>query len=364
MTRTLRAVLVTLGDPGKLTGGYLFHRRLADLAPRHEAHLEFVSFADRPFPSPCLDAPRVFAAAYGRQPHVLVLDSIAAAFAGPWLAIRPPRAPIIGMLHQPPGGIDYGPLRTRAQAALDRLAYRRVARLMVASDSLAIDMRGLGYAPRRIAVVPPGRDVATTIGTLPTQPRHGRKAAFLCVGNWVARKGILELLEAFARLDSDSATLHLIGDENVEQAYGAAVRRRLEQSDLRQRVVAHGPLPVADVAAWYSAADAFVLPSRKEPFGTVYGEAMAFGLPVVGWRAGNLPYLAEHEREGVLVEPGDVAALADALARLANDAELRQRLGTAARERALQRPTWDEVAEMFFGHLRAAVSHESYVRIT
>jgi len=49
-----------------------------------------------------------------------------------------------------------------------------------------------------------------------------------------------------------------------------------------------------------------VLPSLKEPYGTVYGEAMAFGLPVVGWRAGNLPYLAEDEQEGLILAPGDV----------------------------------------------------------
>ena len=75
------------------------------------------------------------------------------------------------------------------------------------------------------------------------------------------------------------------------------------------------------MAALYAAADAFVLPSLKEPYGTVYGEAMAYGLPVVGWRAGNLPYLADDEREGLLVEPGDMRGLTAALQRLADDAE-------------------------------------------
>ena len=84
---------------------------------------------------------------------------------------------------------------------------------------------------------------------------------------------------------------------------------RLARADLVGRVVVHGPLSLEAVAALYQAADAFVLPSLKEPYGTVYGEAMAFGLPVVGWRAGNLPYLAEHEREGLLAEPGDLPGL-------------------------------------------------------
>ena len=353
MTRTLRAVLLTLGDPGRLTGGYLFHRRLAALAPAHGAELRFVSFAEWPFPLAMTQAPRVFAAATAQQPAVLVLDSIAAAFAGPWLLRHPPPLPLVGMLHQPPGGIDYGPLRTRVQAALDRLAYRRARRLLLASESLADEFGRLGYAADRLAVVPPGRDVAAAPGEPPPDPRRGRRAALLCVGNWVERKGILSLLEAFAQLEPQLATLHLVGDTEAEPGYARRVRARLARADLAGRVVVHGPLPVTDVAAWYAAADVFVLPSLKEPFGTVYGEAMACGLPVVGWRAGNLPYLAEHEREGLLVTAGDLDGLAAALRRLAADPALRAAFGQRARARALGRPTWDDVAALFFGHLRA-----------
>ena len=61
MTRTLHAVLITLGDPSQLTGGYLFHRRLAELAPRHAANLSFLSVRDRAFPLPMLDTSRVLA---------------------------------------------------------------------------------------------------------------------------------------------------------------------------------------------------------------------------------------------------------------------------------------------------------------
>src|SRR5690606_15323918 len=142
-------------------------------------------------------------------------------------------------------------------------------------------------------------DVALAAAVPPGDLRQGRRAAFLCVGNWVERKGIHHLLDAFARLPAVAAILHLAGDDRVEPGYAARVRSRLADPDLAGRVVMHGRLPVSEVAALYQAADAFVLPSIKEPYGTVYGEAMTFGLPVVGWRAGNLPYLAEHEREGL-----------------------------------------------------------------
>jgi glycosyltransferase involved in cell wall biosynthesis len=98
-----------------------------------------------------------------------------------------------------------------------------------------------------------------------------------------------------------------------------------------------------------------VLPAFREPYGTVWGEAMAFGLPVVGCRAGNLPYLADDGREGLLVPPGDIDGLARALELLAMDPPLRERLGGAARRRALARPTWDESVALFFGAIRDAL---------
>ena len=158
MTRTLSAVLITLGDPGRLTGGYLFHRRLAELAPAHAARLEFVSFPHRPFPLAILDARRVIAAAARHAPDVLVIDSIAAAFLGPALLLRPPPVPLVGMLHQPPGGIDHGPLRSRAQAVLDRLAYRRAARLLPNSSEASASRPSASGSCRRAATSPPRLD--------------------------------------------------------------------------------------------------------------------------------------------------------------------------------------------------------------
>src|SRR5436190_16030470 len=113
----LSVSLITLGDPNTLTGGYLYHRRLAELAPRHDARLMFAPFPAWPFPFPALYGPRLLRVLSGQHADVMVLDSIAAAFLAPWLAAV--RAPVLAMAHQPPGGIDHGPARRRAQAVLD-----------------------------------------------------------------------------------------------------------------------------------------------------------------------------------------------------------------------------------------------------
>jgi glycosyltransferase involved in cell wall biosynthesis len=347
--------LITLGDPRRLSGGYLYHARMAEAAPSHGARIVFLSFPERVFPLAALHGAAVLRRVRERSPHAVLLDSIAAAFAGPALATRGPGPPVVGVLHQPPGGIDHGPVRARAQAPLDRLAWREADLLIAASDHLAEQLVDAGFARSRIRVVPPGRDVAPAPSGPAPDLRDGRRAALLTVANWLARKGILELLEAFARLPADAATLHLAGDEAADPRYAARVRSRLAEADLTRRVVVHGRLGREEVAALYGAADAFVLPAYREPYGTVWGEAMAFGLPVVGWRAGNLPYLADHDREGLLVEPGDAEALFRALLRLASDEDLRATLGAAAARRALARPTWEESAALFFTAIREVV---------
>ena len=352
----LSTSLVTLGDPGQLTGGYLYHRRMAEGAPEHDATVRFVSFPAAPFPTPALWGRRVLADAE-RGADVVVVDSIAAAFLGPWLRFRraSPAVAIVALVHQPPGGIDHGPARSVPQAWLDRMLYRRADRIVAASDALAGEYVAHGFEPRRLVVVPPGRDVAAPPAGAPIPAddlRAGRKAALLCVGNWVERKGILPLLDAVAGLDQDAATLHLVGRDDVEPGYAGRVRSRLRAPDLAGRVTVHGPVSRERVAEIYAAADVFVLASTKEPYGTVYGEAMAAGLPVVGWRSGNLPHLAADGREGLSVAPGDVGALRDALRRLVDDEPFRRRMAAAARERAESFPTWAESAARLFAVLR------------
>ena len=346
----LRTSLITLGDPHRLTGGYLYHRRVAAAAGEHGASLRFESCPEVPFPLGALAARSVLRRAC-RNADVVVVDSIVAALLAPWA--RAVDTPMAAILHQVPGGIDHAPLRSRVQARLDEHTYRHCRLLMVASETLADDLKERGYAPERIRVVAPGRDPARASGP-PPDLRAGRRAAFLCVANWIPRKGILDVLDALARLPVDAATLHLVGDDRADRRYADRVRGRLRDPALADRVVVHGPRPAGEVAAMYVAADVFVLPSTKEPYGTVLGEALAAGLPLVGWDAGNLPHLVADGREGVVVPVGDLDGLASALARLAEDDDYREALARAARRRGATLPTWDDTARAFYGSLREA----------
>jgi glycosyltransferase involved in cell wall biosynthesis len=343
----LRVLLLTRGDPGRRTGGHLYNRRMAEAAAGYGARLEVAAVSQRPFPLATLGVPSLLR---GRAPDLLVLDSLIASESAPWLRETGP--PVVALLHQVPGGVDHGRIRTEFQTRFDLRAYRRAAKLIVASDYLADCLISAGFDRSVIAVVPPGHDAAAASPSRDSQDlRQGRRIAVLCVSNWMRNKGVGFLLEALARLPSETATVHLVGDDRADHRYAQKLWRRLAASDLRARVVVHGSLEPAALAALYRAADVFVLPSLREAYGTVCAEAMAASLPVVVSRTDNLPYLVRDGVEGLLIEPADVTGLAAAVEKLAVDPELRGRLAKSARERGRQLPSWEDSARRFFAEL-------------
>jgi glycosyltransferase involved in cell wall biosynthesis len=131
-------------------------------------------------------------------------------------------------------------------------------------------------------------------------PRSGaRGPAFLCVGSLIERKNVVRLADAFARLDD--GTLTFVGD--------GPLRPRLEG---RPRVTVTGYLPNDAVPGYLAAADVLCQPSLAEPFGQATLEALASARSVVATTVGGPPEFVP-PGAGVLVDPEDEAALADAL---------------------------------------------------
>lgn len=350
-------MLVTAGDPARLTGGHLYHRRVAEAAADLGVCIAVEALPERSLGPAIIAGAYTLARVRAMQPDALLVDSIAtAALALPLLAAQPP-VPVIGMLHQPPGGVrPGGGLARGPRARLDRLFLLRADRLIVPSETLARALRQAGIDPARLRVVPPGHDLPAPTGPLPDLRRDGR-LALLCVANWLPAKGIDVLLEAVAGLPAGAgARLHLVGDTAADPAYTRRLRARLAAPDLRGRVVVHGPLPPAAVAAYYRAADLFVLPSRAESYGMAFAEAMAAGLPVVAARAGHVPCLVADGETGLLVPPDDPVALRTALQRLIADPPRRQALGAAARRRAAALPTWRQTAAAVVAVVREAIA--------
>jgi rhamnosyl/mannosyltransferase len=159
---------------------------------------------------------------------------------------------------------------------------------------------------------------------------HGRRIV-LFVGRLIYYKGADVLVRAMEHVDAD---LVMIGSGPLEgELRSIAVARGMSD-----RIRFIPPVGEADLAAWYHAADVFALPSvaRSEAFGLVQIEAHAAGTPVVSTDlTTGVPYANLDGVTGYTVPVGDTGALAGALSRLLSDDELRKRLGSQARDRAL-----------------------------
>ncbi len=171
----------------------------------------------------------------------------------------------------------------------------------------------------------------------PPMPRAaGGPLRLLFLGFVSARKGLDELLQAVQALRESGRAEFALDIVGGEEDYGQLQHymRLYRDARLTEQVRFHGIQLGAEKLAFLRQADIFVLPSRNESFGIANLEAMASGLAVVSTRTGAIPEYLEDGVHGLLVDPGDAAALTAALGRLIDDAALRARLGAAARQRA------------------------------
>lgn len=219
---------------------------------------------------------------------------------------------------------------------IQRMLYRRADCVIVSSPALAAES-ALVRSAKRIAVIPFGIDVgrfervdADGSARIACLRAGAPGPRLLFVGRLVYYKGVHVLLDAARRWPG---TVWIAGEGPLEPE----LRARAAALGLADRVRFLGRLSDDDLRACYQAADAFVLPSiaKTEAFGVVQIEAMAAGLPVVSTRLPTgVPWVNQDGVTGFVVPPGDADALGVALERLSVSGDLRQRLGTAGRERA------------------------------
>lgn len=159
------------------------------------------------------------------------------------------------------------------------------------------------------------------------------------LANHTPNKGLPQLLEAFSRLRQPY--LLVIGGEKRD---GIDYDRYASLCGLDQRIIVTGRLTDAEVAALFRRSDLFVFPTLADTLPLVVLEAMAHGLPVLATRVGGIPFQVD-ESCGLLVPPGDVAALAAGIGSLAADPARLAAMGDNARARVVARFTWERAAE-------------------
>lgn len=333
---------------GRISGGFLFNTRLACSEPGLER------IAVRPEHLAADLAPLE-----ALEPGWVIIDSL---FLNrrqlpPFARLRRAGHRLALLLHAFPSFVQRGEDRERLARSLPLLPTDEELELLGGVDLLIAPGP---YAPRVLAergarvattICPPGVDRAPP-GTPRPEPRPAR-VELISIGSVTPLKGFLDAAEALGHLRGRDFRWTVIGHLGTAPDHVARLERRLEELGIADRVVLAGQRAHADTLAQLRQSDLLLLSSFTENHPLVALEALAAGVPVVGYAVGGLPDIVQSGEHGLLAPLLDIPALATCIDELIANADQRARLAAACLLAAARLPSWDEAARHFLAMLTA-----------
>jgi glycosyltransferase involved in cell wall biosynthesis len=218
---------------------------------------------------------------------------------------------------------------------------KQLPAVLTVSHNSKVDINAqMGVPLERLTVVPVGVDHTVFKPYDDVVKKKGR--LMVTSSSDVPMKGLVPLLEAIAKLRAErDIDLVIIGRPKAK----GRVANAMERLGLGDIVTTVSGVSDEELARLYGEAEVAIVPSLYEGFSLPAIEAMSCGVPVVATTGGALPEVVGVSGEtGLLVEPNDPDALVNAIRRLLDDEQLRDRLGAAGRERVIARFTWQVTA--------------------
>ena len=337
----MRIGLVVYGAFDSQSGGFHYDRQLVSELRNAGDTVDVIELPWRSYPRGLLDnvLPR-FSQRFAGDYDVLLQDELA----HPSLAWtnRSLSTPIVSIVHHLRASENrrFWPL----YRAVERHYLRNVDGVVCNSSVTRDVVTDLAVDADRTVVAPPAGDrfdpaiAADRIA----ERAHEELLRVLFVGNITPRKGVDTLIDGLAAAAGD-AELTVVG-KPADEGYLSRCHDRVVDHGLSERVTFTGGIDDDALAAAFREHHVVAVPSQYEGYGIVYLEGMSFGLPAIAARAGGATDLVTDGKNGFLVDPGDAAAVADAITTLAADRDRLATMGQAARKRYETQPDWAETA--------------------
>jgi glycosyltransferase involved in cell wall biosynthesis len=341
---TRHATFAVPGDITTLSGGYGYDRRIIAELRRLGRDVTLLPLGDG-FPRPSSAQKTIAQERLLATPtdHPLVIDGLAFGMLPEAAALLHAERPVVALVHHPLA-LETGLTPHEATLLLDsERAALASARRIVATSRATADLLAARFdvPSGHIDVIVPGTDR----GSFATGS-DGAPLRLLSVGAIVPRKGFDILVEALARLANLPWRLTIVGDRTRDLQAVARLDAAIAHHCLEDRIESMGAVSSGRLAALYAGANLFVLASHFEGYGMAYAEAIAHGLPVVGTTGGAIPQTVPPSA-GILVPPGDIEALAQALRELIENDVRRRALAAGARAQAGALPSWADSGARF-----------------
>lgn len=336
---------VVYGGLDNTSGGFHYDRRLVDQLRARGETVEVIDLPWRRYPKQLLDnvRPTPYRRLTGDHDVLLQDELCHPSLLGVNRRISR-RCPIVAVVHHLRSSERHGPIANRLHRRIERAYLSTVDAAICNSETTARSVTALADVPTQVAP-PAGDRFEADIDRERVRTRaHAEPFRVVFLGNLVPRKNVETLLSAVARL-SPPPEVTVIGDDTVEPAYTKRLRAEISALDLEDAVTLTGRLSNDAVADRLARAHVLVVPSAYEGFGTVYLEAMGFGVPSVATTAGGASEIVAHGENGLLVSPGDREPIADAIASLREDRDRLERLSLGALAHSEAHPTWAESME-------------------
>jgi len=346
--RTDELSFLVPGDLSTRTGGYIYDRNIVDGLRRIGWEVDVCSL-DSTFPYPTAKALSDANDILKSIPtgRIVVIDGLALAALPALLRPEAVRLRLVALIHHPLAmetGLDEETVRLLKHSERDAL--NLVRRVIVTSRWTSRILADSDYdvSADSIVVVEPGVDVSPKVRTL--FDTGDGALNLICVGTLTARKGHAVLFEALSRLPDKNWKLRCIGSVQRDPVTAEALSEQIRSLGLGDRIELLGEVDDVALQQEYERADVFVLASYLEGYGMALAEAAAHGLPIISTSAGAIPENA-WSKAALLVAPGNIEALAEAIARLHDDAALRQQLATNALAARNELPSWTASSQRF-----------------
>lgn len=347
-----RTAFVVPGDLVSATGGFAYDRRMVQALASAGRLLDLLCLQGTfPFPrSDTVDVARRWLLTLPDQAFV-VCDGLAYTPLHDAFRTSHGRVHVIALVHHLLGD-ETGLNAADAESLLrqERAVLAECRHVIVTSPATARRLKELGISHQAITVVEPG--VTVPPGNHTAGWRRARTASpvrLLAVGALVPRKGQDVLIRALSGLRSVPWQLDVVGPPRDPQ-FAALLRGLISAHRMEERIRLTGEVADSRLDALYRAADVFVLPSHHEGYGIAFAEAVAHGLPVIATAAGAAGETVPRHA-GILVPPGDVAALRRVLCQVCTDPYRRRRLTQGAVEASRHSRTWQTAQAQFLSVL-------------
>jgi glycosyltransferase involved in cell wall biosynthesis len=342
-----RVYFAVPGDIEARTGGSVYDRKVMEALREDGWRVELLEWPKSfPFPSEaCRDEVEDSLAAVPDD-ALVIIDGLALGVLSGLARREAQRLRLVGLVHHPLA-LETGlaPNIAAEFAASERDALACCQAVIVTSETTAaIVEAAFGVPGEMITVATPGVDKP------PEEDRFvfGEERApgpvrIFAMGSITPRKAHDVLVSALGLIEDLDWTCVIAGSLERDPEAAEALVQQIADLGLGDRIVLVGEVSETEAAALYADADIFALASVYEGYGMVFAEAQTYGLAIVATTGGAIPE-AIHPGAGLLVQPGDAEAFADALRTLVSDKVRRDMMRVVSQDDGLKLPGWDQTA--------------------